>query len=488
MSSLPLAHRGRFVAAIVILCGWASPVVAQATSATKPTGTSPARDELRVDSIEGMPVSLQPAKDRALLVLLLDTRDAKSDEAAKAAVMLYRRFHAHGLDAVGVYADKSEDPVFTFSERWQLPWPQVMDKAGDQPKPSERLHLDKPPSCRLIPAKGKPIPLKLEDESGMHEAVAGLLGVSLERAPMPEKVVAKVMKDPQQAANPLAMLLAFGEETDVSKNPEKAADQIGRTLAEDGGTQIGSLIVEWLYPATDGEIADVIKATMAKLPPRDQVRLASGVMQRAPDGIECVLPYVAKVDYGDSVIAKMSRWDRSQCGRALVLAGELVKGRKLLRTIAEQSDSKETAWWYVVGWADLLDGQADSAKEALCKAYREDGDYNGTAAKVSGDVAAFLLGEIDEAALLRAQPKKLARFFIAERHLLAGDRDKARQDYRRCVRLYSDPRDPSPCNWANLRLKQLDDKLPGLPKALPPEARLWTKPGDSAATQSAPAR
>lgn len=462
--------------------------------ATPPPTTSAASDpnEITVESIEGMSVSLRPAKDRVLLVLLLDTTDPKSDEQAKAAVTLYRRFHSHGLDAVSIYTDKSEDPIFTFSERWQIPWAQVVDQAGDQAgkkaKPSERLHLDKAPSCRLIPAKGEPVALKLGEETATHEAVAKSLGVSLENVPMPQKVVAKVIKDAQQAANPLAALISLAAETDIKQNPDKAAEQIVKTLAEDGGTQIASVVVEWLGAATDGEIADVVKATMDKLPPKDQVRFASAVMQRAADGIECIFPHLAKLDDSDPVIAKMSRWDRSQCGRALVLAGEFAKGRKMLRAIAEQSDSKETAWWYVVGWADLLDGQADVAKQAFLKAYREDGDYNGTAAKVAGDISAFFLGQIDEAALMKAQPKKLARFFIAERLLLSGDRDKAKQEYRRCAKLYSDPRDPFPCNWANLRIEQLDGKVPGLPKPLPPQARFWAKPGESAATQTAPAK
>ena len=52
---------------------------------------------------------------------------------------------------------------------------------------------------------------------------------------------------------------------------------------------------------------------------------------------------------------------------------------------------------------------------------------------------------------MKDQSKKLARFFIAERYLLSGDQDKAKQEYKRCVKLLSDPRDPFPCSWANVR-------------------------------------
>ena len=323
-----------------------------AKPAAKPEAAEPApapRDEIKADSIEGMSVSLQPAEKRVLLVLLMDTADPKSNELAKAAVVLYRRFHEHGLDAVSIYTDKSEDPIFTFAERWQVPWAQVMDKAegktdgqaGKNAKPLSATPSGQGPrAAGSFPAKGTPVDLKLTEETATHETVAKLLGVSLDNVPMPEKVVAKVIKDPEQAVNPLAGLITLAEETDIKKEPGKAAEQIVKLLAEDGGTQMGSIVVEWLAATTKGEIAAVVKATMEKLPPKDQVRFASGVMQRATDDIESVVPFLAKLDDGDPVIAKMSRWDRSLCGRALVLGGEYAKGRKILRTIAEQSDSK----------------------------------------------------------------------------------------------------------------------------------------------------
>jgi tetratricopeptide (TPR) repeat protein len=158
----------------------------------------------------------------------------------------------------------------------------------------------------------------------------------------------------------------------------------------------------------------------------------------------------------------------------MVLAGEFDRGAWILHQVADASGPQHP-WWYMVGWSAMIAGRPGQAEEAFAKAHKEDGEYASESAKIAGDVSGFFLGKLSEEAFLQMQSEKLARFFIGERHLLSGERDKALAAYKRSARFYRDPPDPWPANWACVRLRQLDGQLPGLPGALPPSERFWEK-------------
>ncbi len=140
---------------------------------------------IETDSIEGMRVSFRPPQGKVLLVLVWDTRASRADELAKAAIVLYRRLHRSGLNVVGVCTDSSEDATLRFAERWQIPWAHVMDEGAGKAKLTAALGAGRPPFNFLVDAKGTALALNLEGEQA-HATVAKILGVSLEKIPMPE--------------------------------------------------------------------------------------------------------------------------------------------------------------------------------------------------------------------------------------------------------------------------------------------------------------
>jgi hypothetical protein len=171
-----------FAAGIWIGLATASSAVADGPAATWKVGdTVPAAKAVR---LEGISVDLRPPADKFLLVLAVDDKDEKVLDRVKAAVTLFRRFHAKGLNAVQVWKGGNEAKVLTTAARWQIPWPLLIPKADDDKVPTSLAGLDTPASY-LIDSQGKVVAVDLGDEKA-HETVAKLLGVSLDSVPMPK--------------------------------------------------------------------------------------------------------------------------------------------------------------------------------------------------------------------------------------------------------------------------------------------------------------
>lgn len=141
-------------------------------------------ERMDIDSIEGIPVSLYPPAGKLQAIGFFDTRQDESVQAIQDFYLLYRRFHDRGLDALGVYANPNDESVLTFSEQWQIPWPQVMNQTS-QGQLTEKCRIDKIPSYILIDDQGAVLAQNLERDE-IHQQVASLLNVSLTGLPMPE--------------------------------------------------------------------------------------------------------------------------------------------------------------------------------------------------------------------------------------------------------------------------------------------------------------
>jgi hypothetical protein len=442
------------------------PAVVANASSEPPAPAAAAGDKL--DSIESIPVSLKPAAGRALALVFWNTRDPGMDAQAKAAIVLYRRFHAKGLDMVGICGDASVDRVTDFAERWQFPWPQVMDAWGGDNKPFERFKIEKTPVCLLINTAGESVPLKLDTVEETHATVAKTLNVKPADVPMPDAPSRFV--DPGRRQTDVMSELRMAVMTEAGD--EAISEALEKVLEEDDSRARVDEVVDLLCESMRKNYGPVVQQSMDKISAEARIRMVRAVMVKAADGLECLLPAVKKMGGAEESLDKVTRWDRSQLGRALVLAGEFEKGAAVLRKVAEEAEG-ESAWWYMVGWAELCAGRAGPGKEALAKSYRSDGEYSGSAAKMGGHMAGYMLGKTDEQAYLKAQDTRVAQFFIAERLMLAGEKDKAIEAYNACIKAARKSSDPWPANWAKLRLKQLDGKEPGLPKPLPADAQPW---------------
>jgi len=421
-----------------------------------------------LESIEGLSVSLKPPAGHALVVVFWNTRDSGMDAQAKAATVLYRRFHAKGLDMVSVCGDASVDRVTDYAERWQFPWPLAMDAWGGDVKPFERFKIEKTPTCLMIKPAGEPVPLKLEAVEETHAAVAKTLNVKLADLPMPDPPSRFTDPGRRQTDVMSELRMAVMSESGV----EAVVEAVTKVLEEDDSRVRVDEVVDLLCESMRKEYPAVVRDSMDKISPEARVRMVRAVMVKAGEGLECLLPAVKKMGVVDETMEKVTRWDRSQFGRALVLAGEYEKGAAVLRKVAEEAEG-ESAWWYMVGWAELCGGRAKPGKEALGKSYKSDGEYSGSAAKLGGNMAGYFLGKLDEKAYVEAQGERVARFFIGERYMLAGEKEKAAEAYNASIKAGKKSADPWPCNWAKLRLKQLDGKEPGLPKPLPAAEQPW---------------
>jgi hypothetical protein len=152
-------------------------------------------------SIEGIPVSSRPREGKVLLVVA-DDLDSDQADRLKEAIVLYRRFHAKGLNGVGVCSSKSDDQILKSAFRWQIPWPEVVDRPTTSAKdegPSFPLLAVKAPDVILIDPQGKVLAVGLEGEQA-HETVAKILKVSLNDLPMPKPPEERSEKKPQDLA------------------------------------------------------------------------------------------------------------------------------------------------------------------------------------------------------------------------------------------------------------------------------------------------
>lgn len=155
-------------------------------------------------SVEGMAVTLRPPSGRVLLILAVDPAQSSDDESVRAFIPLYRRLHAKGLDVVGVCPTFAESRFFRLAERWQVPWPHVIDEKDA--KVTEITGLHTAPGNVLVDSSGKVLAVNLKSDKA-HEVVAQALHASLDAVPMPEP--AKPREEPREVQMPAEVSVAW---------------------------------------------------------------------------------------------------------------------------------------------------------------------------------------------------------------------------------------------------------------------------------------
>ncbi len=135
-------------------------------------------------SLEGLPVSFRPVQGKLLLIHVWKPQDTGSEGLIKDTLILYRRFHDKGLDALSICCDASEDVSADMAERWQIDWPQVMNHE-ETPSLTEQLGIPAIPSRLIVDRDGMAIAIDPMGDD-LHARMAQWLGVSLDEAPMPE--------------------------------------------------------------------------------------------------------------------------------------------------------------------------------------------------------------------------------------------------------------------------------------------------------------
>ncbi|GEM_PF-2631500 len=165
--------------------------------------------EIEADSIEGLPVSFLPPQGKILLILLWNKESLQTENAMKEKITLFKRFHNHGLNALGILSGVSENEIDELAEKWQTPWVQVLDEAGEEDKLSQQLGVSTFPYNLLIDENGKILALNLQGEAA-HEIVANCLGVSLNDAPTP--------KPPEEKREPFRPMNGYDPGAGASKS------------------------------------------------------------------------------------------------------------------------------------------------------------------------------------------------------------------------------------------------------------------------------
>ncbi len=164
---------------------------------------------LVADSIEGVPISFHPPAGKILLIRFWSPHIGKLDEMAIEAIVLYNRFHNKGLDSICVFTGEAENEMFSFSERWQIPWPQINNQKAGDIRPIDTLGIQDVPMNILVNEKGKILAINIRKEQA-HEVIAKQFGVSLEEIPMPNPPIPK-----QNKANFLQTGIVFNPSQDT---------------------------------------------------------------------------------------------------------------------------------------------------------------------------------------------------------------------------------------------------------------------------------
>ncbi len=143
-------------------------------------------EPLEVTSVTGQQVSLQASEGKILLLHCWNTGKSESPKNAIELLLLYQRFHEKGLEVMGICTDSSAESVLSFSRKWQIPWPLVLNTQADGMRLTERLRIPEIPCNLVVNAQGGILAQNLAGEKA-HQVIADLLGVALNGPAQPER-------------------------------------------------------------------------------------------------------------------------------------------------------------------------------------------------------------------------------------------------------------------------------------------------------------
>jgi len=147
-------------------------------------------------SIEGTKASFRPAKGKVLLVSFWTCGQTQTDDLAKDALVLYKRFESKGLEMLSVCLDISKYDVLDFGAAWHIPWLMMMNSELGENRPTKLIGIEKTPCNLLVDKEGKVLALNLYGDEA-HAKVAEVLGVSLDEIAKPAAPIKKELASPQ---------------------------------------------------------------------------------------------------------------------------------------------------------------------------------------------------------------------------------------------------------------------------------------------------
>ncbi|MEW6237415.1 MAG: PDZ domain-containing protein [Candidatus Omnitrophota bacterium] len=141
-------------------------------------------------SIEGTKASFRPLKGKVLLISFWTCGQAKTDDLAKDALVLFKRLESKGLEMLSVCLDISKYDALDFGAAWHIPWLMMMNSDLGENRPTKLFGIEKTPCNLLVDKEGKVLALNLYGDEA-HSKVAEVLGVSLDEIEKPMTPIKK---------------------------------------------------------------------------------------------------------------------------------------------------------------------------------------------------------------------------------------------------------------------------------------------------------
>ncbi len=140
-------------------------------------------------SIEDIPITFRPQTGKILAVYFWHPSDREIHKQIEESMILYRRFHSHGLDAISVYTTENEDDVFSLLDQWKMTWTQVLNSEIEDGLPVKKFNVIETKKNYLLDANGKVIAKDFVGDEA-HKIVAECLNINLDEISMSQTTVA----------------------------------------------------------------------------------------------------------------------------------------------------------------------------------------------------------------------------------------------------------------------------------------------------------
>ncbi len=157
---------------------------------------------LEVASVEGTRISLPAGGEKIQFIQFWNTGKSESQKIAIELLLLYQRFHEQGLEAVGVCTDADTRRVISFTQRWHIPWPMVMNTRDDGNRLTERWKIPEIPFNLVVNANGRILAQNLSGEEA-HTVIADLLGITLNGPSQTDASPPAAAEAPRPATSPI---------------------------------------------------------------------------------------------------------------------------------------------------------------------------------------------------------------------------------------------------------------------------------------------
>jgi thiol-disulfide isomerase/thioredoxin/protein-disulfide isomerase/uncharacterized membrane protein len=178
--------------------------------------------EIAGPTLDGQTIDLRDYRGKVVLVDFWATWCGFCVEETPYLQRLYEKYHAQGLEIIGVNVDHTKENLQRFVADNHLPWPQIFfdeDGRRGRDNPVSRQHLIRGfPQMVLVDRTGKVVDLQLRGHK-LEAAIAGALGVEptpTEKADAEVKQLAVKLVRPERTHTPPAPGIEVGQMLDIA--------------------------------------------------------------------------------------------------------------------------------------------------------------------------------------------------------------------------------------------------------------------------------